>query len=134
MNEGAKAPLALLLRRKRRTKTRDTVVVQGPKIPQVSSVTIGHIVTGNETPTTIVTVTMMGNVTPATDVGTVRGKTEIGMGLIAMEHDFPGIEMSKIAIRDTMLPAGLAIFTMLFRLATPGIESKWDVPPKEYRH
>jgi CHASE2 domain-containing sensor protein len=33
-----------------------------------------------------------------------------------------------------VLPAGLAIFIVLFRLATPGIESKWDLPPKEYRH
>ncbi len=32
-----------------------------------------------------------------------------------------------------VLPAGLAIFITLFRLATPGVESKWDVPPKEYR-
>ena len=31
-----------------------------------------------------------------------------------------------------VLPAGLAIFITIFRLATPGIESKWDVPPKEY--
>ena len=29
-----------------------------------------------------------------------------------------------------VLPAGLAIFIVLFRLATPGIESKWDLPPK----
>ena len=32
-----------------------------------------------------------------------------------------------------VLPAGLAGFVTLFRLATPGVESKWDVPPKEYR-
>ena len=32
-----------------------------------------------------------------------------------------------------ILPAGLALFIALFRIATPGVESKWDVPPKEYR-
>ena len=32
-----------------------------------------------------------------------------------------------------ILPAGLALFIALFRLATPGMESKWSVPPKEYR-
>ncbi len=32
-----------------------------------------------------------------------------------------------------VLPAGLALFIVLFRLATPGIESEWDLPPKEYR-
>ncbi len=33
-----------------------------------------------------------------------------------------------------VLPAGTALFITLFRIATPGVESKWDVPPKEYRH
>ena len=33
-----------------------------------------------------------------------------------------------------ILPAGLALFITLFRIATPGVASKWDVPPKEYRH
>ena len=32
-----------------------------------------------------------------------------------------------------VLPAGLALFITIFRLATPGVESKWDVTPKEYR-
>lgn len=32
-----------------------------------------------------------------------------------------------------ILPGGLALFIVLFRIATPGVESKWDVPPKEYR-
>ena len=32
-----------------------------------------------------------------------------------------------------ILPAGLALFIALFRLATPGVESPWNVPPKEYR-
>jgi hypothetical protein len=31
------------------------------------------------------------------------------------------------------LPGGLLLFVAFFRLATPGIESEWDVPPKEYR-
>ena len=33
-----------------------------------------------------------------------------------------------------VLPAGLALFITIFRTATPGTESKWDLPPKEYRH
>lgn len=33
-----------------------------------------------------------------------------------------------------ILPAGLALFIALFRMATPGVESKWNVPPKGYRH
>lgn len=32
-----------------------------------------------------------------------------------------------------VLPAGLALFVTAFRIATPGVESKWDLPPKEYR-
>ncbi len=32
-----------------------------------------------------------------------------------------------------VVPAGLAIFITIFRLATPGVESKWNVTPKEYR-
>lgn len=32
-----------------------------------------------------------------------------------------------------VLPAGLALFIAVFRLATPGVESRWHVPPKEYR-
>ena len=32
-----------------------------------------------------------------------------------------------------VLPAGLALFITIFRIATPGVESKWGLPPKEYR-
>ena len=33
-----------------------------------------------------------------------------------------------------VLPAGTALFIALFRIATPGVESRWDVPPKAYRN
>ena len=43
---------------------------------------------------------------------------------------FFGVSLTWVPI---VLPAGLALFIAIFRLATPGVESKWDVTPKEYR-
>ena len=50
---------------------------------------------------------------------------------VMMAITFFGFTLTWLPI---ILPAGLALFIALFRLATPGVESKWNVPPKEYRH